>query len=307
MSHALALPGANSLLTAYPKLTSRNGSYTYTIETRDGQSTYSVTDGTNTLTLPIRWSFGAKAQTWVLEHDGRMYESLVSYYPAISGLAVTTGDDKLIPRTLEEAIGRELTQSETKSCFGCHTTDALKEGKLNLESLKPGVTCEHCHAGAGTHLADASLGNFNSPPPSLGKLSSEEIANFCGQCHRSWSLVVRLRWRGETNVRFQPYRLTNSKCFDGADPRISCVACHNPHQNVVREESFYDAKCVACHSSTAHVVSTTSPKNTKSCPVAKSNCISCHMPQVELPRSGNHLTFTDHQIRVVKAGELYPN
>jgi len=39
--------------------------------------------------------------------------------------------------------------------------------------------------------------------------------------------------------------------------------------------------------------------------VAKENCVSCHMPKVLLP--GGHMKFTDHEIRVVKAGEPYPN
>jgi hypothetical protein len=29
------------------------------------------------------------------------------------------------------------------------------------------------------------------------------------------------------------------------------------------------------------------------------------MPKVQLP--GGHMTFTDHQIRIVKAGDAYPN
>jgi formate-dependent nitrite reductase cytochrome c552 subunit len=39
--------------------------------------------------------------------------------------------------------------------------------------------------------------------------------------------------------------------------------------------------------------------------VAKENCVSCHMPKVTLPNG--HMTFTDHQIRVVKPGDPYPN
>jgi hypothetical protein len=139
------------------------------------------------------------------------------------------------------------------------------------------------------------------------------MSNFCGQCHRTWEVVVRGPWRGEVNVRFQPYRLANSRCFDGADPRISCVACHDPHQPLNRDLSFYDAKCLACHApesvSAPHAVSAAKPalpaNGAKPCPVAKDKCVSCHMPRVNM--LGGHLTFTDHQIRVVKPGSPYPN
>ena len=38
--------------------------YTYKVSTKDGQSTYSVTDGTGSLTVPIRWMLGEQTQTW---------------------------------------------------------------------------------------------------------------------------------------------------------------------------------------------------------------------------------------------------
>jgi hypothetical protein len=307
MGRALELPEANTTLKTNPKLTFRKGGYSYTVETLGDKSTYSVTDGTNTITLPIRWAFGEGGQTWVLERQGQLYESLVSYYPKVSGLDITIGDERITPHTLVEAMGRALAEGEIHACFGCHTTHALSDRKLNLESVEPGVTCEHCHVGASVHVVDAIQGNLDSTPPKLGKLSSEDISNFCGQCHRSWESVVRGHFQGEINVRFQPYRLANSKCFDGADPRISCLACHDPHQDVVRRDAAYDPKCLACHASSTSTqpASTTAPAGAKTCPVAKENCVSCHMPKVNLP--GGHMTFTDHQIRIVKPGDPYPN
>jgi hypothetical protein len=306
MGLALALPGTNPVLETHPKLTARKGAYTYTVETHGKESTYSVTDGVHTVSSPIRWGFGAGAQTWVLERGGKFYESLVSFYPAIKGLDTTTGDERLTPRSAEEAFGRELSQDESKACFGCHATNTQLGGGLNLGSMKPGVTCERCHAGAGTHMEEISLKKLTPAPQALGTLSSEGISNFCGQCHRPWELVVRSRWRGEMNVRFQPYRLANSRCFNGADRRISCLACHDPHHDVVRKSSAYDAKCLACHASSSSLVPATA-ETPKSCPIAKTNCTSCHMPKVTLPGGGSHLSFTDHQIRVVRPGDAYPN
>ncbi len=230
-------------------------------------------------------------------------------------------------------------------------------GKLNFESLQRGVNCEHCHAGASAHLVDALQGHTDTAPPDLKKLSSEDIANFCGQCHRSWDTVVRNHWHGQATVRFQPYRLSNSKCFDGTDPRIGCLACHDPHHDLVHDTAYYDSKCLACHATSAnanggkqaalstngakqpmldqtilsqisknlvqsqaqYVSTSASTSNAATaaqdnvhdaakapaCPVAKNNCTTCHMPKVSLPNG--HLTFSDHQIRIVKPGEPFPN
>ena len=307
MARALALPGSNFILKSHPRLTVRKGSYTYVVETHGDQTTYSVTDGSRTITVPVRWGFGAGAQTWVLEHGGMFYESLVSFYPAIDGLDTTTGDEKLSPHNVEEAFGRELSDDDKKTCFGCHATGTQINGKLHLESLKPGLTCERCHADASAHMAAISLKKLAPMPRDLGALSSEGISNYCGQCHRPWDMVVRSHWRGEMNVRFQPYRLANSRCFNGTDPRISCVACHDPHQNLVHNTSSYDAKCLACHASGSPLAPVPTSEVPKICPVAKGNCTSCHMPKVTLPGGSSHLTFTDHQIRIVKPGGPYPN
>ncbi|HEX4005231.1 MAG TPA: hypothetical protein VHX60_03585 [Acidobacteriaceae bacterium] len=302
MGHAIELPGAIAVLAAHPALTYRMGAYSWTVATRNGQSTYSVTDGVNTLTLPIHWAFGAGAQTWVFEQNGKFYESIVSFYPTENALGITTGDESLTPHTLEEAMGRELTNFDTKLCFGCHATNAVTAHQLTLNALHPGVTCAHCHQGALDHAADAALGDFSSAPPRLKDLSSESISNFCGQCHRTWETVVRNDWRGISDVRFQPYRLANSRCFNGTDPRINCVACHDPHKDLVRDDAFYDTKCLACHAPAAKPVGEV---HAKACPVSPSKCVSCHMPKTTLP--GGHLHFTDHQIRIVKADAPFPN
>ena len=304
MAHALLLPGGNSILTAHPKLSFQKAGYSYTVETRAGDSAYSVTDGINTISQPIKWAFGAGSQTWVLERDGRFYESLVSYYPNINGLDITIGDQAIKPKTLLEAFGRELPIPQITACFGCHSTHTVVADQLHLESLIPGVTCEHCHTSAMLHLESISHGKLDSVPAKLNQLSSEEISNFCGQCHRSWETIIRDRIRGEINVRFQPYRLANSKCFDGIDARISCLTCHDPHQEVVHDRASYDPKCLACHTSgpQAH---TASGLTAKRCPVSSSGCVNCHMPKIDFP--GGHRAFTDHDIRIVRVGESYPN
>ena len=304
MRHALEPVDNDPVLLTHPKLTVEQGRYSYAVETKDGKSTYTVSDGKDSLTVPIHWMFGQKSQTWVLEKDGNLYEGLVSYFPRENGLGTTPGDGKTDPKNLTEAMGRKITTWETLQCFNCHATAASEGTKLTLDKLRPGLDCDRCHEGAAQHMADAAHDNFSTLPKSLKKMDAEDTANFCGQCHRTWDTVIRNNWKGTVDVRFQPYRLENSKCFVGNDPRISCLACHNPHQPVDHNDAFYDAKCQACHGE-AKATAVAAATAIKSCPVSKDKCVSCHMPKVELP--GGHATFTDHMIRVVKAGEVYPD
>jgi hypothetical protein len=293
---ATQLPADQTILETHPKLTFARNGYSYSIERKDGLSTYIVTDGTDSLSLPIEHAMGNYMQTFVFAYQGHFYESMVSYYPSLDGLAITLGSERLRPHNLVEAMGRETSTEEIVACYGCHTTKGASHGKLTLDSMEPGLTCEHCHTGADAHMEALAQGKPGVTPKRLGDMAAEEMSNFCGQCHRTWEAVIQMRAWGPKNVRFQPYRLANSKCFLGDDKRIRCTACHDPHGELVREASGYDRACLACHSRGAAA---------KSCPTAESKCASCHMPKIE--QAEGHALFTDHQIRIVRPGEPYPN
>ena len=250
--------------------------YQYSIA-RDGV-TYSVTTAAGeALTAKLQWAvgFGAIGQTYLFERDGAWYESAVSYYPAIKALDWTPGHAGRTRQNLTEALGRKLENAEAQRCFGCHST--------TVAPLQPGVTCARCHTASG------------HPPGAMAKLSSqgpEDLNAVCSQCHPSWAEVAESGPRGVGNVRHQIYRLTGSKCYDSADRRIGCPACHDPHRHEARPAAAsFDTRCAACH---------------QACRAGnQSGCVTCHMPKVEIP--GLHSRFTDHRIRVARPGEKYPD
>ncbi len=308
MAHALETVEQSKILNEHPLLTTTIGKYSYKIERKGNGSEYSVSDGVSTVTMPIRWTMGASSalgQTYLLEKDGALYESRVSWFRELSGLDTTMGYENSPPADINEAAGRLVHQDEKLKCFGCHATNAVQGKQLTLDKLVPGVQCAHCHQGVDTHLAAMLAGSHEPAPPELRKLigmSAEQASNFCGQCHRTWAQIAAEPNPGIANIRFQPYRLTGSKCYDPDDARISCLACHNPHHDFTNPKTVnFDPKCLACH---AGGKPGTGKVGAKACPVAKSNCISCHMPRIELP--GAHYKFTDHRIRIVKPNEPYP-
>jgi hypothetical protein len=299
MARALASVAACDILKQHPKLTFAEGPYTSQIIREGDRSILTVTNGAQKFTTPLLWAFGRgqAGQTYVFESNGALYESRVSFYNAIRGLDLTMGAQASSPSTIEEAAGRRMDASGARDCFGCHSTGAVSQGKLQLESLSPGVACEACHGPAANHIEAIRSGKGGyAKPPKLSSLGAEEMSELCGRCHRTWSQIALNGPRGINNIRFQPYRLTNSKCYDATDRRIRCSACHDPHGPVETSAGYYDAKCAACHSS--------APK-LKTCTVAKQNCVTCHMPNWDLP--GSHAQFSDHQIRIARANESYPN
>ena len=67
-----------------------------------------MTDGKETLRVPIEWAFGqgAAGQTYLFQREGRWYESRVSYFAALRGLDLTLGMQNHTPHNLLEAAGR---------------------------------------------------------------------------------------------------------------------------------------------------------------------------------------------------------
>ena len=304
MAHALETVEECKILINNPILTTKVGKYSYRIERNANQSSLSVTDGSKTVTLPIRWALGASSaigQTYILEKNGEFYESRVRYYRELNGLAATMGSEHSAPADINDAAGRLMTLDDKLLCFGCHSTNAVRGKQLTLKKMIAGVQCEHCHESSNAHLSAMQLDSLDLATSKdltkLRNMSAEQTSTFCGQCHRTWEEVVLQGNLGISNIRFQPYRLTGSKCYDTDDPRISCIACHNPHLELSSQPADYDKKCGACHGG--------GKRNAKNCPVSKDRCVTCHMPKLELP--GAHYKFSDHRIRIVKPNEKYPS
>lgn len=315
MGKALHAAADCQILREHPALEFRQGDYTYKIARTGQQSVYTVTDGKHTFSAPILWCFGlGKAgQTYVFGHNGQLYESRISFYKETKALDLTLGALGSTPRSIEEAAGRLMHSAETKECFSCHATAAVSEGRLQLDKLTPGVNCEACHGPGAEHVALAKAGRVQAAPDKQifnpAHLNPYDLSQqFCGACHRSWEQVMMMRVQGVANVRFQPYRLHYSPCYDPEDQRITCTACHDPHKPLAQGATAYDAKCLACHqtkTTAQRAAQTVGHSKAKACRVGTEKCASCHMPEYEMP--GSHFKFTDHMIRIVKLNEPYPN
>lgn len=109
---------------------------------------------------------------------------------------------------------------------------------------------------------------------------------------------------GVANVRFQPYRLENSRCWGDGDARLTCITCNDPHQPLVHDAAAYDEKCLPCHV-VAPAKKASQDHPGKACPVGKKDRVTCHMPRVIVPSM--RVPFTDHSIRIVRLGSPYPD
>ena len=308
MANALEVAPDCKILSARHRLTFKNGNYSYELARQGKDVVYTVSDGAKSISTPILYCFGQGhvGQTYIFRYKDVLYETRVSFFQKLNQLDFTIGHRPNVPVSLEDALGRAIAGDEPQQCFGCHSTGAVSGAELKLERLRAGVGCEACHGPGEKHLVAMKEKKLDEPqifnPGGLGGFELSQ--SFCGTCHTSFEAAMLLPGQsGINNIRFQPYRMFNSRAHNTNDPRISCLACHNPHEALKQDAAYYDAKCLACHLTTAKETKT-ERRSAAACPVSTKNCASCHMPKVDLP--GMHASFTDHWIRIAKPNEPTP-
>jgi hypothetical protein len=309
MAHAASLAADSTALREHQRLFRQVGRYGYTISNEEAGNNYNVGDGANSDSEILGWAFGLgnKGQTYVYQRNGSFYESRMSFFRSLQSLDLTPGHSAETPPTLGLAMGRLIDPDTLRRCFGCHATASTTRAGFNPSRLVLGVHCEACHGPGAKHAelmddeknAEGRQAIFN--PRNLGPVAQVDL---CGACHRTWYEVHRTRILGVENVRFQPYRLEGSRCWADGDARLTCTACHDPHKPLNHDAGAYDEKCLACHASSRS--QKPSPDHPgRACPAAAKNCVTCHMPRVDLPSM--HAPFVDHRIRIVRAESPYPD
>ena len=251
-------------------------------------------DGTSASAL-LEWTFGGGAQglTPVGRFDGQYFEHRVSYYPARGNPAITIGHPLGLLRTAREGLGLPQDGRTITKCFGCHATGVTgTPAGPNLSAMQPGIRCERCHGSGAEHVhapkppADGRGSNIENP----GKMSARKITEMCGECHRlpEPGLLTRTPEMVDPfNVRFQPMGLMASLCFSKSGS-LSCITCHDPHEDARKNAEFYVGKCLECHQAPAEPATDCRREE-------RQNCLPCHMARVS---PSPHLFFTDHRIRV---------
>ena len=307
-----------SLLSLHSPLKFQESNFSYSVQKTMSGTIYSVDSASaaasDSESRAVAWGFGngETGQTYLLRQKDGYIESRLSYYTALNGLDITVGHSGQPPSSLHDALGHELAFDTAQRCFACHTTASTLSNVFVPEKSVPGVTCEACHGPGAAHVAAAKSGKERQTIASVinpASMSPADSVDFCGSCHRTFSDVAVFMPAnlGAISARFQPYRLEKSRCWGKTgDARITCIACHDPHKPLVRESAAYDHNCLACHNSGLnqpaqhHSSSSSAPiPSAPACKVAANNCVTCHMPKVEVPQT--HASFTDHQIRIVPA------
>jgi hypothetical protein len=297
----------SAILASHGKLTFQAGRISYQIASVETKNVFTITDGTHNISAPLTWAFGDGhiGQSYLFERDGNFYESRVSYFDTLKALDFTPSRGLSEPQNIEQAMGRPVTGGELVRCFACHATASTINDKFDRARVTSGITCEACHGPGLNHAVAEQTGQEVGVIFNPSKLSPVDAVDFCGSCHGTWWDVKLAGLVGMANIRAQPYRLEKSRCWGKTgDARLACVACHDPHQPLVRNSGSYDRNCLSCHEAAASAKAASDHPG-PACKVSTKDCASCHMPKYD--DSAMHYRFTDHYIRVVRPGAPYPD
>ena len=274
----------------------------------------------------IRYVIGSghHSRTYLLELDGFLIESPITWYTNQSRYAMSPGYDRVAHGSFERIADL--------NCLLCHAGEVSATGGNTFKPTihQQTIGCESCHGAGEVHLrrhqdksssqnqqADSTIVN----PRRLTREASEAV---CANCHLRGTAAVTQP--GKTMTSFRPgmllqdcrvdYQLAESdggmkvvghveqmhlsQCYVKSGT-MTCTTCHDPHSMTPmgqRRQAYMDA-CIKCHE--AGCASPPEPRLTK---VPDNNCMTCHMPQS--PTDIPHFAFTHHRIGLhapVEAGK----
>jgi tetratricopeptide (TPR) repeat protein len=238
------------------------------------------------------------------EENGQIRELRIAHYPGAPEWDRTM-EHPLEPPDVPGYLGRPISAEAFRKCIHCHSTNfrAVFEPDGRPEARDHGIGCERCH-GPGGHHPLAIAASFPEPAIARPRLASaSRIVALCGECHTA---PAKTTPEDPSFVRYQASGLILSRCYVESRDRLSCVSCHDPHQDLETSAASYEATCRKCHTPSRSLRQvptrqTVDEHNANmartACPVnAQNGCLDCHMPRLKnaVPRT----EFTDHQIRV---------
>jgi hypothetical protein len=223
-------------------------------------------------------------------------------------------------------------------CIFCHSGRANPVPETNGQYEDPpffeaSIGCENCHGPGAVHIramqhhpgATRDLQIINP-----ARLSPYLADNICMACHQTGD--VRVLRPGKSYGDFRPgrpldevlsiflvpptresppdadhvehyYSMTLSKCYRSSNGRMSCLSCHDPHDQPKPSEvpAYYARKCLACHTNNSCKI----PLATRLRGAPPNDCVGCHMPKRDI-QVISHSTATNHRI-VATLTEPFPD
>lgn len=237
---------------------------------------------------------GTKGQTFLYWNKNRLFQLPVFYFAGKDEWANSPGFS-----------GRVIfNRPITSRCLECHSTYVNKTSEPGKEpedfdknEIIYGVSCEKCHGPAAKHVAyhTQNPGDKNARyiiNPAV--FSRQQSLDLCKLCHGGRLAKTKPSFEFEAGDTLANYFAIDTSAKDAADidvhgnqfgllaaskcfklSNMTCITCHNSHENEVGKLALFSSRCLTCHSK----------DHGKLCKLTNEigstitqNCIDCHMP-----------------------------
>ena len=263
---------------------------------------------------PVRYAIGSGALTrsYLIEEDGFLLESPITWYAGEKGWWVSPGYD------VASAMGFQRVADI--GCVACHAgrVERANDTRFRVDLHELTIGCESCHGPGASHVSLQQSSDQTSEDDDFtivhpDRLGREGLESICGQCHLRGDATVVLRNRDLSDFRpgqllsdfrtdyvLQPHKqmtvtghveqMRLSKCYQSSE--MTCTTCHDLHAKPAAEAGVehHRAKCMECHADCGLDHDARVERQ------ADDNCAACHMPRgvSEIP----HVGITQHRIGI---------
>lgn len=238
----------------------------------------------------------AQGQSYMSWDNGKLYQLPITYFTSAKQWSNSPGYPNHI------AFNRPIDSR----CLECHTTmaDKISEQGVVPEIFDPkkmilGVTCERCHGPGAKHVEYQA----KNPRDLTAKFiinsknfSRQQSLDLCAMCHGGLPDAKKPAFEFVAGDRLSDYfsidtisidassidvhgnqygMLRASKCF--AMSQMTCMTCHDPHQNQKGSVAALSQKCMSCHSG-GHKEEVVCKLTAMMGKDIINNCTKCHMP-----------------------------
>jgi nitrate/TMAO reductase-like tetraheme cytochrome c subunit len=257
---------------------------------------------------------GTQGQSYMSWTGNNLYQLPITYFTSAKQWSNSPGYPNHI------AFNRPIDSR----CLECHTTMAEKISEQGIipELFDPkkiilGVTCEKCHGPGVKHVAyqtanpkDITAKYIINPK----NFSRQQSLDLCAMCHGGLPDAKKPAFEFTAGDKLSDYfnidttsissvsidvhgnqygMLRASKCFRMTSS-MTCMTCHNPHENEKGQTSLMSQKCGSCHDG-KHEGDVQCKLTAKIGSRIKNLCTDCHMPRQE-----------SRSIAVILQGEQIP-
>ena len=240
---------------------------------------------------------GAKGQTYLTWYKNELFQLPISYLTSANEWANSPGYDP------QKVI---YNRPVTSRCLECHSTyvnvispPGKEPEEYDRDQILYGVECEKCHGPGARHVEYESqnpqdpIGKYIINP---SKFTRQQSLDLCALCHGGRLQKTKPSFEfiaGDTlsnyfvkstagpatkeiDVHGNQYGLLEeSKCFR-MSASMTCVTCHNTHENERGKVEVFSQRCMTCHNKEHETFCKINQATVSS---IKSNCIDCHMPK----------------------------